>query len=115
VPWPGRSDLEPVASESGVRLFRIPDAASRAFTRPDPDHIEIRASSPSVHVLESYDPGWSAEVDGSPAPIHEASGLGMDIPVPAGDHLVRLTYRTPGRTTGIILSLVSLALLAMLV
>jgi hypothetical protein len=115
VPWPARTELEPVAEQSGVKLYRLPNPAPRTYARPDSDHIEIRASGPIVHVLEAYDPGWTAEVDGSPAPIHEAPGLGMDIPVSAGDHNVRLTYRTPGRTTGIILSIVSLVLLAILV
>jgi hypothetical protein len=34
---------------------------------------------------------------------------GMAVRVPAGDHSVRLVYKTPGRAFGALLSLVSLA------
>ena len=44
-----------------------------------------------------------------------ANGFAMAVPVPAGSHIVRLRYDTPGRTTGEGLSLLSLGLLAVLI
>jgi uncharacterized membrane protein YfhO len=65
-----------------------------------------------LYVLEAHDPGWRAEVDGVSVPVFEANGLGMAIPVSAGHHAVRVTYHTPGRGTGVVVSALSLLLLA---
>ena len=99
-------------------MYRVPNPAPRAYSRPDSDHIVAARSATQagvVHILEAYDPGWTAEVDGASAQVRAAAPLGMDVPVPAGDRLVRLAYHTPGRTTGALLSLASLCLLGFLV
>jgi hypothetical protein len=115
IPWPARTDLELVkSSASGPRMYRVPNFAPRAYSRPDSDHIVVQSSLPRsgvVHVLEAYDPGWTAEIDGAPTPVLEAKPLGMDVTVPVGDHLVRLSYHTPGRMTGALLSSLSVCLL----
>ncbi len=118
IPWPARRDLELVKSAAGLEMYRVPNFAPRAYSRPDSDHIVVQSSMPRsgvVHVLEAYDPGWTADVDGAPSPVLEAKPLGMDVAVPAGDHLVRLSYHTPGRMTGALLSLLSVCLLVGLV
>jgi hypothetical protein len=53
-----------------------------------------------LRVLESWDPGWSATVNGRPVPVHRADFLFLAIPVPAGPCDVRLTYRPKGFTEG---------------
>jgi uncharacterized membrane protein YfhO len=68
-----------------------------------------------VHVLESFDPGWTATVDGQAAPVLPANGFEMAVPIAFGGHVVRLRYETPGRMTGVWLSLASLMGLAGLV
>jgi hypothetical protein len=88
------------------------------YRRPSSDEILLRTSSREpgfVHVLEAYDPGWTATVDAAPAPVLPANGFAMAIPVPPGSHTVRLLYKTPGRAMGAALSLLSLALLAALI
>jgi hypothetical protein len=65
--------------------------------------------------VESYDPGWSADVDGISAPIFVGNGFTLSVPVSAGKHEVRLVYRTPGWATGFGLSLLAAALLAGLI
>jgi hypothetical protein len=117
VPWGARKDLELAKSAAGLQMYRVAHPAPRNYLRPSSDVIEVRSSSPDpglVHILEAYDPGWTANIDGSPAPVLQANPLGMDVPVAAGDHLVRLAYRTPGRTVGLLLSLASIGLLALL-
>ncbi len=117
VPWGARKDLELAKSVSGLQMYRVAHPAPRDSLRPNSDVIELRSSShePGVaHILEAYDPGWTADVDGSPAPVLKANPLGMNVPVPAGNHLVRLAYRTPGRTVGLLLSLASIGLFALL-
>ena len=66
-------------------------------------------------MLESYDPGWSADVDGRPAAVFAANGFTLAAPVAAGAHAVRFLYRTPGRTTGIEFSLLAAGLVVWLV
>ncbi|HEY4085034.1 MAG TPA: hypothetical protein VGM43_03810 [Bryobacteraceae bacterium] len=88
------------------------------YSRPSPDEIRIQASNSQpgfVYVLESFDPGWTASVDSAPAPVLPANGFAMAIPITPGVHAVRLTYETPGRGTGLLLSLTSLVLLGVLV
>jgi hypothetical protein len=91
---------------------------SLSYSRPSPDEIRIQASNSQpgfVYVLESFDPGWTASVDGAPATVLPANGFAMAVPVTPGVHAVRLVYETPGRGTGLLLSLTSLVLLGVLV
>jgi hypothetical protein len=60
------------------------------------ERVEVRArlrSDSVVLVRMSYDPGWTATVDGTPADVLPADGFLMGVPVPAGDRVVELTYR----------------------
>jgi hypothetical protein len=98
---------------------RDPSIAPRitSYSRPSSDEILLRAFSGQagfVHVLEAYDPGWSATVDEVEAALIPANGFTIATPVPPGTHTIRLRYRTPGRTAGAALSLVSLGLLTVL-
>ncbi len=93
-------------------------AAAVSYSRPSSDEIllETSAGQPGfAYVVEAYDPGWSATVDQSDASVAPANGFAMAVFVPAGRHNVRLRYRTPGRATGEVLSLLSLGLLACLI
>jgi uncharacterized membrane protein YfhO len=88
------------------------------YQRPSSDEIRLDVSSSGagfVNVVESHDPGWSAEVDGQPAPFYAANGFTLAAPVSAGTHTVRFVYRTPGRATGVLLSFLAAGMLAGLV
>jgi hypothetical protein len=101
------------------KLLRVPNPAPRAnvrYERPSSDEIRlVSARQGFARVLEAYDPGWRATVDGVPAPVIDDGGFAMAVAVPRGRHEVRLTFKTPGRATGIALSLVSLGLLIILI
>ena len=56
-------------------------------------------------------PGWVATVDGAPAPIYVANGLLRAVPVPAGAQFVELRFESPTLRLGIVISLVTAALL----
>ena len=52
--------------------------------------------------------GWTAWVDGEETAVSNVNGL-MKIDMPAGDHEVRLSYRTPGLLPGAVASALSCA------
>lgn len=128
-----RTDLDEVSETDEVYLYRVSDPAPRAsffaatpsrkyvsygrpgqntvvYVRTSSDEIRLNAAAGEpgfVQVLESYDPGWTAEVDGVRAPVVLANGFSMAVPVASGRHAVRLRYRTPGRAGGWALSIFS--------
>jgi len=51
-----------------------------------------------------YSPGWTATVDGKPAPIVRANVGFSGVAVPDGRHAIELRYRTPGLAVGVALS-----------
>ncbi|QWT19789.1 YfhO family protein [Bacillus sp. NP157] len=54
--------------------------------------LRTRAASPGWIVAGELDhPGWMADVDGEPLPIHRANGMFRAVCVPAGEHT--LTFR----------------------
>ena len=56
-----------------------------------------------------YDKGWKATVDGTAAELSPAYGGGMSlIEVPAGEHEIEMTYRSPGLGAGTAASLIAL-------
>jgi hypothetical protein len=69
------------------------------------EHLECAAAPNSIRVswqigpagmlrvLESWDPGWRATVNGEPAPVYRADFLFLAVPVPEGPCDVTLEYR----------------------
>jgi uncharacterized membrane protein YfhO len=99
--------LDPPAPVSGGRPgFR---GESRIVERrADRIRLEVEADGPGyVDVVEGYDKGWKAEVDGRPAPLLRANLLFRAVPIPAGRHGVELRYRPAAIPIGLGLSLVS--------
>jgi hypothetical protein len=115
-PW-NRLILTPDAKRflPGAQDGGASGAAAISYSRPASDEIDLKivnASPGFVQLVESYDPGWTATVDGAPAPVLSANGFEMAIPVRRGNSDVRLRYETPGRAIGILLSLLSAVSLA---
>lgn len=83
--------------------------AALAYERPTPDQFVINFERPDagyVRILEARDTGWSASLDGVAAPIFPANEGVMAVPVPAGKHVLTLTFATPGARAGAITSIV---------
>jgi hypothetical protein len=61
-----------------------------------------------------YFPGWTATIDGAPAPIEPFGEQGLiAVDIPAGTHLVATRWSTtPARIAGGVISLLSIALVA---
>lgn len=110
----GRDDFDPsrvALVERGCRPCAAMDRPGRAgtasLTRPDTQGIEVdvRAERPGLLVVsEAWFPGWSATVDGEPAPVLRADGLVLGVPVEAGASDVVLRYRAPGLRLGALVS-----------
>jgi hypothetical protein len=67
--------------------------------------IDTDAEMPSYLVLsDTFDPGWSASVDGRPALIRPAYIAFRAVYLPGGKHTVVFTYRPAGFLTGLTLT-----------
>ena len=78
-------------------------AGRAALIRHGGNELEARAAGPGVLVLaESWDPGWSAEVDGRPARLLRVNHAEMAVPLGDGPHRVLLRYRARGFVPGLV-------------
>jgi hypothetical protein len=78
---------------------------------PRPEAVDLSCRAPAAGyavLLDSFAAGWSASVDGTPAPILRADVVARAVPIPAGTHTIRFRYRTPGLRAGALVSLLSL-------
>jgi hypothetical protein len=86
-----------------VRVF-----GTARIVREIPERVEVEteSDSPSYLVLaDTFDPGWSATVDGRPAAIRPAYITFRAVFLPAGRHTVVFRYRPAGFTLGLGISL----------
>jgi hypothetical protein len=80
----------------------VPTPGAYREVTPEDVRVEVEAVEPSIVVVRnSYDPGWTATVDGRPAPVIPTDYLVQGVPVPAGRHEVRLVYRDPDIARGL--------------
>jgi hypothetical protein len=78
--------------------------------------LEVRSTQPAwLVVLDSWDPGWTASIDGEGAEIARANHNFRAVRVPAGTSTVRMSYRPPGLVAGIAISGVTVATIFALV
>ena len=79
-----------------------PPGSARVVSRAaDVVVVEAELSAPGVLVLvEGFDPGWRASVDGRPAPVLRANVLFRAVRLAPGRHEVRFTYRPAAATLG---------------
>jgi hypothetical protein len=81
---------------------------------PEDVRIDVRANADSIVVVRNaWDRGWTATVDGKPAPLLRTDYFLQGVEVPAGRHVVRLTYRDPTIGEGIVGSAAAWTALAM--
>lgn len=105
--------------QPGRAVVLAPDAAAHDASAAGDctladDHIErlslrchTSAASYAV-VADAFFPGWSATVDGAPAPVLRANLAMRAVPLPSGDHGVELRYRPAHLGAGAVVSLLAL-------
>ena len=90
-------------------------AAGRAvITREDTRELVIDADAPADGFLllaDTFYPGWTATVDGTPTPIYRANHSVRGIQLSKGRHDVRFVYDAPGFTRGLQITLAALSML----
>jgi hypothetical protein len=93
---------QPVAIAATVRSY-APGRVSLALDQPAP-------AGSALVVSENYYPGWTARVDGRPAPVGRVDYTLIGVGLPAGARAVELTFESARSATGKLLTLASLGL-----
>ena len=95
--------LDPAAEVSGTARIVV-DLPERVV-------VETKSAGPAYLVLaDTYDPGWSASVDGKPVPIRPAYVAFRAVFLPQGPHTVVFTYRPAGFDLGLGISIAGIVL-----
>ena len=121
------SDLSPAllrAAKGGPTLLASPipglePSPGRPEQRPA-EHVWVEDASLQANldaprpglavILDPFFPGWSATVDGVPAPVVRADYAFQAVPVPAGKHQLRMVYRSRLLPAGFAVAAVALGL-----
>ncbi len=75
-----------------------------SVTSPRPERVELRCDSRAggyATLLDAWARGWSATLDGRPAPVEAADGVFRAVRVPPGPHAIAFEYAAPGLRAGI--------------
>ncbi len=93
----------PVERDLAMTPARITTAARHRLV------IEADAQAPGMlFVGDAHYPGWRATVDGKPAELYRADWAFRAVAVPAGRHVVEMTYASRPVAVGAVLSLAGL-------
>ncbi len=89
------------------------NAVTRFDETTDGFTCSITCDNPNLLYLSvPYDKGFTAYVNGVETEIESVNNGFCAVPVSAGENNIEFVYRTPGLSTGIIVSLISLVILA---
>jgi hypothetical protein len=109
IPGAARATLTPV-----LRGGRLPSPTATgtplAVVSTNPARWNITTDAPTRQVLRlrlTDVPGWRATIDGHPLALEQYSGIMLQAVVPAGRHLVQLSYWPSTFTLGLLLAAIS--------
>jgi membrane protein YfhO len=115
---PPEQGLLEMARAGGKALYRRPSARPWVSARTGTVQVVARENSlearvrlreaEEILVSESWMPGWRARVDGRPVEVRKHANALLGIPVPAGDHEVRVWYRPRAVVAGLWISALAL-------
>jgi len=110
------SPLPPHPARAHLHTDDAPNAVT--WNEDSPDRLRLTVDAPHPDTLDIDDqfyPGWQADVDGKPAPIHrqqQTASIFRAVEVPAGRHTVTFTYRPAAIRVGLFLACLAAAFLA---
>jgi hypothetical protein len=106
-----KDDFDPrrevVVSGSGAGMDTGPFEGRASIVSFQPDRVVLGAEMNRqgwVVLVDAYDPGWKATVDGRDAELRRADGAFRAVAVPAGSHRVEMVYRPVSVRLGVLLS-----------
>ncbi|MBX7236098.1 MAG: YfhO family protein [Caldilineales bacterium] len=117
---PGFDPTQTVLLSEGRPLAPTPGAAPPGAVQivassPESLHLDVQAAAPAVLVVaDAWYPGWEATVDGERVPIARADLLLRGLPLSAGQHVVRLSFRPASLRWGAAITLASALLVGFL-
>lgn len=94
----GMNQSKPAVVEKAIPVLSLPltgdESVSITSYKADSMTIQSRTVNPRLLVvLNSYDGGWQATVDGKPTPIDRVNYLFFGLVVPTGSHEVKLIHK----------------------
>jgi hypothetical protein len=124
--WQRDALFDPSLPEDLARVDRMPQPAGVPGAPADPSVrlvydgattvvVEAALRTDGVLVLrDTFDPSWSATVDGRPGEIVRANGLHRAVALPPGRHVIRFSYRPRDFIAGLSISSAVLGILGVL-
>lgn len=94
-----------LAAEDSLNPIPAGGTGAASITAYTGTRVEIRAQADQAGYLlltDAYYPGWTAAVNGQPAPVYRADVMFRAVPVPSGDSTIVLEFR-PGWYPGVLL------------
>lgn len=75
-------------------------------------HFDVNARQPAwLFIADANYPGWRASIDDHPVPVYSAQVLGKAVPVPAGQHRVKVAYEPLSFTIGLSLTVLTVVVI----
>ncbi len=112
--------VDPRRAEGTLVVEGLPGSASPAgeasilpvSRRADREGVEMVSPGGYLFRSETFDRRWRARIDGIPARVLPADFSFQAVPVPAGRHRVEFTYSDPAAAAAMVVSLLTLGLIA---
>lgn len=109
-----------VTAAGNVRELPAPTGVAVTVDQYAPGHVTMTLNAPApagsaLIASENYYPGWLATVDGKPGKIGRAQYSLIGVELPAGARHVDLTFTSPSYEKGKLITLLALALTALLI
>jgi len=105
-----RSD-SPAASVEGMATTTLaPGIIIRTVRERERIEVEAEAGGPALLVVnDAFWPGWTARIDGRPAPVLPVDGVVRGVPWPPGRHVLTMRYDPEEVSRGLLLGAIALA------
>jgi hypothetical protein len=87
---------------------------SVSLTSVDAAHLQLHVNARTAGLVVASEiayPAWHATLDGQPVPILTADGALRAVSVPAGQHVIEMTYQSPALAAGLGISAFTAAIL----